>query len=102
MVGSLNLRQLEVFHAIMSCGSLTEAARFLNVSQPSISTVLKHTEKRLGWPLFERTGGRLVATPEAELLFPEVERIFAQLGTLDRVTKDLHGGKAGFLAVIGN
>jgi DNA-binding transcriptional LysR family regulator len=98
----VNLRQLEVFHAIMTTGSLTEAARNLNVTQPSISTVLKHAEDQLGVKLFQRMGGRLVPTPEAEQLFPEVDRIFSQLSTLKRFTKDLRDGRSGYLAIIGN
>lgn len=98
----MNARQLEVFHAIMSSSSLTQAARMLNVSQPAISAFLKHTEEQTGVRLFHRISGRLVPTPEAEQLFPEVDRIVGQLGILDRVTQDLRSGKAGFLSVIGN
>jgi DNA-binding transcriptional LysR family regulator len=98
----VNARQLEVFHAIMSSSSLTQAARMLNVSQPAISAFLKHTEEQTGVRLFHRISGRLVPTPEAEQLFPEVDRIVGQLGILDRVTQDLRSGKAGFLSVIGN
>jgi DNA-binding transcriptional LysR family regulator len=99
---TVNARQLEVFHAIMSSSSLTQAARMLNVSQPAISAFLKHTEEQTGVRLFHRISGRLVPTPEAEQLFPEVDRIIGQLGILDRVTQDLRTGKAGFLSVIGN
>lgn len=98
----MNLRQLEVFHAIMTSGSVTEAARTLNVTQPSVSTVLKHAETQLGVKLFQRIGGRLLPTPEADQLFPEIERIFSQLGMLRRFTKDLRDGRFGFLALIGN
>ncbi|MDQ8727984.1 LysR family transcriptional regulator [Bradyrhizobium sp. LHD-71] len=98
----MNARQLEVFHAIMSSSSLTQAARMLNVSQPAISAFLKHTEDQTGVRLFHRISGRLVPTPEAEQLFPEVDRIIGQLGILDRVTQDLRSGKTGFLSVIGN
>ncbi len=52
----MNLRQLEVFHAIMSTGSVTGAARKLNVTQPAVSTVLKHCEQQLQMRLFVRNG----------------------------------------------
>ena len=68
----MNLRQMQVFHAIMTHGSVTDAARALDVAQPSVSAVLKHAEQTLGAKLFARIGGRLVPTPEAEMLFPEV------------------------------
>jgi DNA-binding transcriptional LysR family regulator len=91
----MNLRQLEVFHAIMQTGSVTGAARHLHVSQPAISNVLKHTEQQLGFRLFERIGGRLHPTPEATRMMPDVDEIFGRLGTLERFVQDLRDGRAG-------
>ena len=61
----VNLRHVEVFYAIMRAGTLTEAARALNVSQPAVSAALKQLERQLNMRLFDRVGGRLRATPEA-------------------------------------
>ena len=93
-------RQLEVFHAIMSAPSLTEAARGLGVSQPAVSATLKQMEDELGLLLFDRVGGRLVPTQEADLLFPEVERVFLRLQALRRIMKGIREGSSGFLSVI--
>ena len=95
----MNLRQLEVFHAIMLTGSVTAAARKLNVSQPAISAVLKHCEQQLSMPLFERKGARLTPTPEALTLFPDVAAIFDRVGAVDRLSQDLRGGLQGTLSV---
>ncbi|HEV7267094.1 MAG TPA: LysR substrate-binding domain-containing protein [Falsiroseomonas sp.] len=95
----MNLRHIEVFHALMRSSSMTEAARRLHVSQPAVSTVLKHAEQRLGLKLFERTGGRLVPTPEAIALFPEVEHIFARLEALSRSAQGLRDAASGVLSV---
>lgn len=59
----MNLRQLEVFHAVMRAGTVTGAARLLGVTQPSVSTVLKHCEAQLRIPLFRRTGGGCTRRP---------------------------------------
>jgi DNA-binding transcriptional LysR family regulator len=40
----MNLRQIEVFRAIMATGSVSDAARLLRMSVPAISRVLSHTE----------------------------------------------------------
>ena len=43
----MNLRHIEVFHAVYVNGSVSAAARMLNVSQPSVSKVLRHAESLL-------------------------------------------------------
>ena len=60
---TMNLRQIEIFRAVMSAGSITGAARLLHVSQPSVSRMVRHLELQLGVALFERRNGRLFATP---------------------------------------
>jgi len=93
----MNARQIEVFRAIMRCGTLTGAARALNVSQPALSQILLHTEDELGLKLFERLKGRLVPTPEAEQLYPEADRLFRDLDNLRRFASDLKHGKTGLV-----
>jgi len=95
----MNLRQLEIFHAIMQAGSVTGAARVLNVTQPAVSNVLKHAEQQLGFKLFERIGGRLHPTPEASQLLPDVDEIFGRIGTLNRVVQDVRDGRFGRIVV---
>jgi DNA-binding transcriptional LysR family regulator len=95
----VNLRQLEVFHAIMRTGSVTGAARFLNVTQPAVSNVLKHTEQQLCFRLFERIGGRLQPTPEATQLLSDVNEIFARIGTFRRTVLDMRDGRSGRVVV---
>ncbi len=95
----MNLRQLEVFYAIMSTGSVTAAARALNVTQPAISNVLKHAEQQLKFRLFERKGGCLYPTPETSDLLPDVNEIFGRIGTLNRVVQLMRDGKTGRVVV---
>lgn len=95
----MRARQLEAFTAIMRAGTVTEAARILNISQPALSQVLRHTEQSLGFALFEREKGRLRPTPEALELYPEAERIFGELEGLRRKTADLRLGRAGLVRV---
>jgi DNA-binding transcriptional LysR family regulator len=95
----MNLRQLEVFHAIMRTGSVTAAALELHVSQPAISAVLKHAEQRLKFKLFHRLGGRLHPTPEATALMPDVAEIFGRVDTLGRLVHDMRDGIVGRLVI---
>jgi DNA-binding transcriptional LysR family regulator len=96
---AMNLRQLEVFHAVMRTGSVTAAARLLNVTQPAVSIVLRHCEDQLKLKLFTRAGGRLQPTPEAQAIFPDVAAIFNRLDAVSRLTQDLAGGRLGTLSV---
>ncbi|WP_439495285.1 LysR family transcriptional regulator [Bosea sp. (in: a-proteobacteria)] len=91
----MRARQIEVFRMVMRCGTLTSAAEALNVSQPALSQILLHTEDELGFKLFLRVKGRLIPTPEAEELYPEVERLFGDLEGLRRRAGDLRQGKSG-------
>lgn len=95
----MNLRQLEVFHAIMKAGSVTGAARALSVSQPAVSNVLKYAEQQLRFPLFERKGGRLIPTPEAMDLLPDVDDIFERISTINRVVHQMRDGNSGSVVV---
>jgi DNA-binding transcriptional LysR family regulator len=91
----MRARQVEVFRAVMRSGTVTGAAKALNVSQPALSQIILHTEDELGFRLFERVRGRLVPTPEAEELFPEADRLFDDLDNLRRLALDLRHGKVG-------
>ena len=91
----MRLRQIEVFHAVYTTGSISAAARSLHVSQPSVSKVLHHTQSQLGLKLFALVRGRLVATDEAHALFIEVNEIFERLGSLQKTIaniKNIGGG----------
>lgn len=95
----INLRHIEVFYAVMRAGSMTEAARVLNVTQPAVSVALKQLEARLKMKLFDRAGGRLQPTPEARALLPDVAEIFGRLGAVERLSQDLAGGARGIFSV---
>jgi hypothetical protein len=55
----MNLRHMEVFRAVMEAGTVTGVARRVNVSQPAVTDLLRHTEDGLAFKLFERIRGRL-------------------------------------------
>ncbi|QVM85311.1 LysR family transcriptional regulator [Novosphingobium decolorationis] len=95
----MRLRHIEIFHAVYEQGSISEAARALNVSQPSVSKVLRHAEDQLGYELFQRTRGRLVATEAAHELFAEVAEVYSRLGRLSRAARNIGARKGGHLRV---
>jgi len=95
----MRARQLEVFVAVMRAGSITAAARMLNISQPALSQILMHAEDELGFALFTREKGRLHPTPEALELLPDAEALFGGLEGLRRKTADLRLGRSGLVRI---
>lgn len=93
----MNLRHIEVFHAVYLNGSVVSAAKTLNVSQPSVSKVLAHAESKLGFPLFRRLRGRLVPTDEAHVLFREINELHGRMLSIQKTAKNLKGGVTGYL-----
>ena len=73
---------MEVFHAIMRTGSVTDAARALNVTQPAIGAILEHCESQIKMKLFARVSGRLQPTAQAKAMFREIDSVF---GPIDRL-----------------
>jgi DNA-binding transcriptional LysR family regulator len=99
MGGIVNLRQIEVFRAVMLAGSVTDAARVLRVSQPAVSRLLRFTEDRLGMPLFKRTKGRLYPTEQAHVLFQEVEKVYKGVRAVQDVAQELAESRTGRLRI---
>jgi len=95
----MRLRQIEVFHAVYANGSISAAARGLNVSQPAVSKVLRHTESQLGISLFNLVRGRLVPTDEAHALFREVDEVFSRISSLQVTANNLRNTGTGHLRI---
>lgn len=62
--GGMELRILRYFLAVVEEQSITGAAEYLGMSQPSLSRQLREFESRLGCTLFERGSRTITLTPE--------------------------------------
>jgi DNA-binding transcriptional LysR family regulator len=93
----MNLRQLEVFRAVMITGSTVGAAEMMHITQPRVSQSIQQFEKNCGVQLFVRRSGRIHPTPEAKVLFGEVERMFINVGRIERVARSLFDNRLGSL-----
>ena len=62
---------------------------FKAIPQPAASKLLASAEAQLGFKLFERIKGRLVATREADILTPEVARLNQDLDSVRRLAASL-------------
>jgi DNA-binding transcriptional LysR family regulator len=95
----VNIRQLEAFRALMLAGTAKAAARLLGISQPAVSKLIEQSEKNLKLALFDRSRGRLTPTPEASLLFEEVEKAFIAVDKVHEIASDIKAANAGSLTI---
>jgi DNA-binding transcriptional LysR family regulator len=82
----LNLTQLKVLDAVARHGSVTEAAKELQYSQPSVSHHLGRLEAATGAKLIQRAGRGIRLTPEGQLLAGRATEI---LGRVDAASLEL-------------
>lgn len=73
-----NLEYYKVFYHVARAGSLTVAARELNISQPAVSQSVKQLEAALGTKLFTRASKGVQMTGEGSLLFSYVAKGYEQ------------------------
>jgi DNA-binding transcriptional LysR family regulator len=96
----MNGRQIEIFHAVMKAGTITEAAMRLGITQPAVTSSLKQIESQLGFNLFQRYGGRLHPTAEAITLNLEAERIQDSLGVFRQLAERLKTDLTSHLRIV--
>ncbi|HST93874.1 MAG TPA: LysR family transcriptional regulator [Microvirga sp.] len=94
-----NLRQLEIFRAVMVAGSMTGAGKHLQMSQPAVTKAVRRMEDLVGFALFRRSNGRVQPTPEALNLFREVEKVFHSVGIVEKYARDLKESQSGVLTL---
>ncbi|GAA3607597.1 LysR family transcriptional regulator [Nonomuraea rosea] len=82
----LNLIHLKVLATVARHGSVTEAAKELHYSQPSVSHYLSRLEAATGVKLVQRVGRGIRLTPEGQLLANRATEI---VGRVDAATSEL-------------
>ncbi|MTD28294.1 LysR family transcriptional regulator [Erwinia sorbitola] len=98
-MAGVSLRHIEIFHAVVTTGNLTEAAELLHTSQPTVSRELARFEKLIGLQLFERVRGRLQPTVQGLRLFEEVQRSWYGLDRIISAAEGLRQFRQGELSI---
>lgn len=70
-----SLKQLAVFDAVADCGSVSQAADKLALTQSATSMSLAQLEKMLGTSCFERQGKQMALTHWGMWLRPKAKRL---------------------------
>ncbi|MBB4086977.1 LysR family transcriptional regulator [Sphingomonas carotinifaciens] len=94
-------RLLRTFLAVCREGSISGAARRLNISQPSVSVAIGQLEHALGGSLFDRGRRGIVLTAAGIALFERSERMDALLCEAEEAVKLARRGVAGPLRIGG-
>ncbi|MFD2264150.1 LysR family transcriptional regulator [Lacibacterium aquatile] len=95
----MQIRHLEVFHAVMLTGTITAAAGLLKISQPAATRLLLRAEDQLGYRLFERRRGRLFPTIEGRILHVESERVISSIDNLRKLSDSLGAAPSGRIRI---
>ncbi|MGK6315429.1 LysR family transcriptional regulator [Neorhizobium sp. DT-125] len=91
----MEIKQLEVFLAVMSAGSITAAARLLDRSQSQVTRLIQELEASIGFALFERNGPRITPTSKAVTFHADAERFLTGIGQLKERAKTIASEELG-------
>ncbi len=95
----LDLLKLQIFLAVAESLSFSEAARHLNLSQPTLSYHIKHLEQYLDCTLFDRSGSRLKLTEAGRLLVPQARKLFHDLNRTEQLIDSLKSDVIGEIRI---
>ncbi len=76
-------QQLRGFYHTAASGSISKAARRMNLSQPAVSQQIQSLESELAVRLFVRQGAKIQLTPDGELLLEMATPLIEQMEHLD-------------------
>ena len=84
------LRQLKVFATVAECMKMSEAAKKLYISQPTVSQIIADLEKEYHVELFQRFPKELKITSAGQLLLSNALEIISLHENLEQSMKNIH------------
>ncbi len=84
----MTLQQLKYIITVVKCGSITEAARRLYISQPSLSNSVKELETELGIEIFNRTARGISLSSDGEEFLSYARQVIEQTELLEQRYKN--------------
>jgi len=88
--------------AVWQTGSITQAARSINLTQPTVSAHLKALEERVGVRLFDRTGRVVTPTAAGRRFYGYCKQILRLRSELERDISQLLDSSSGTLEIGGS
>lgn len=91
----ISFRLLEVFMSVVKTGSISETARSLHLTQPTVSLQMKRLQEAVGEPLVLMQQQKLVVTEAGLELFKTCQQVFGQFDDYKYFLTELRGGERG-------
>ncbi|HDK5653003.1 TPA: LysR family transcriptional regulator, partial [Klebsiella pneumoniae] len=85
----MDLKRLRYFCRVVEHGSVSQAAKSLNMAQPPLSKRIQELEEELQVSLFERRGNRIEPTEAGYFLYRKGCEILRQVEDTARETADI-------------
>ncbi len=98
----MTLHQLKVFQRVVEFRSVTEAAKTLELRQPSVSQLIQSLERDLKIKLFERLGNRIRLTGAGERLLNHAGEILAMVDRIKEEMSEIIGLEKGTITIGGS
>ena len=95
----LKFRHLRVVEAVQSAGSISAAARALNISQPAVTKTILEAEQILGAPLFSRSARGAILTAYGEILLTRGRVIQTEIRQITHEIAEMQTGVVGTVSV---
>lgn len=95
----MNLDYLKVFYVAANNKSFSQTAKDLHLSQSAVSLQIKQLEEQWECQLFERTTKKMSLTPEGEILYKQVKKLFSIINETTNELQELKGVVYGDLKV---
>lgn len=95
----LDAHQLNIFLVAAELENFSQAARRLNLSQPSVSAQIQSLERRLGVKLFHRAGRHIALTEAGQALLPLAREMVDLSIRIEEAMASLEGTVVGHLKI---
>jgi molybdate transport repressor ModE-like protein len=99
LLSRLNLRQFTILSAVAETGSILQAARRLNMTQPAVSRAVAELERIVDRPLFERTRRGTRPTPAGEVLIGHARAALSEMRAAWEGMEDVDKGVSGRISL---
>lgn len=96
---AVDLWSLRVFTAVCESGSMTDAARKLDLTQPAVSRIIRQIEETVGLPLMDRDLRPIRLTNAGEALRKKAERVLREADELVPTVREAVNGKLVLLRI---